>query len=70
MNDNAPKDFESTIKDLEGVVVRLESGDLTLEQQLQEYEKGVNLATECTKMLENAKLRLEKLSSQDSKENE
>lgn len=56
------QDFESTLSELETVVEKLENGDLSLEEQLNQYESGIKLANTCRAMLENAKLRVEKLS--------
>ncbi len=54
-------DFESTVKELEKTVNMLESGDLTLEESLKQYKRGIELANECKKSLENAKLEIEKI---------
>lgn len=46
--------LEKDLKALEKVVDHLESGDLSLNKALGEYEKGVNLTASCQKTLEKA----------------
>ncbi len=53
------KDFEAAISELEGIVRKLEDGDLTLESSLQLYERGVQLSRFCHARLEEAEHRIE-----------
>lgn len=53
------KDFEAAITELETIVKRLEEGDLTLEQSLELYERGVTLSRYCHGRLEQAERRIE-----------
>ncbi len=53
------KDFEAAIAELETIVKRLEDGDLTLEQSLELYERGVTLSRYCHGRLEQAERRIE-----------
>lgn len=53
-----PKDFESALKRLEEIVKELEEADLSLEQSLERYEKGVSLARFCNTKLEEAEKRI------------
>jgi exodeoxyribonuclease VII small subunit len=53
-----PKDFESALKKLEEIVKELEEADLSLEQSLERYEKGVSLARFCNTKLEEAEKRI------------
>ncbi len=55
------KDFEAAITELETIVKRLEEGDLTLEQSLELYERGVTLSRYCHGRLEQAERRIEVL---------
>ena len=55
------KDFEAAIAELETIVKRLEDGDLTLEQSLDLYERGVRLSRYCHGRLEEAERRVELL---------
>ena len=53
------KDFEAAIAELETTVKRLEEGDLSLEQALELYERGVQLSRFCHARLEEAERRIE-----------
>jgi exodeoxyribonuclease VII small subunit len=53
------KDFESASAELEGIVKKMEEGDLSLEQALELYERGVQLSRFCHAKLEEAERRLE-----------
>ena len=53
------KDFEAAIAELEGVVKKLEEGDLALEKSLELYERGVQLSRFCHARLEDAERRIE-----------
>ncbi len=55
------RNFEKAMGDLEGVVKRLEGGELTLDESLASFEKGVALVRECEAKLSEAKGRIEKL---------
>jgi len=55
------KDFEAAIAELETIVKKLEEGDLTLEQSLALYERGVRLSRYCHGRLEEAERRIEVL---------
>jgi exodeoxyribonuclease VII small subunit len=57
--DTSIKDFEGAIAELEGIVKKLEEGDLPLEQSLGLYERGVQLSRFCHARLEAAERRIE-----------
>ena len=59
MPDPSIKDFEGAIGELESIVKKLEEGDLTLEQSLALYERGVQLSRYCHARLEEAERRIE-----------
>jgi exodeoxyribonuclease VII small subunit len=59
--DTSIKDFEGAIAELESIVKKLEDGDLTLEQSLVLYERGVQLSRFCHARLEDADRRIELL---------
>jgi len=61
MSDTSIKDFEAAIAELETVVKKLEEGDLSLEQSLALYERGVTLSKFCHARLEDAERRIELL---------
>ena len=55
------KDFEAALTELETIVRRLEQGDLTLENSLALYERGVALSRYCHTRLEDVERRIELL---------
>jgi exodeoxyribonuclease VII small subunit len=54
--------FEEMMSTLEGLVGRLESGDLALEEALRAYEEGVSLVRRLNKRLNDAERKIEILS--------
>lgn len=50
--------FEEALAQLEGLVARLEAGDLPLEEALEAFEAGVRLARQCSSRLEDAERRV------------
>jgi len=61
--DTTIKDFEAAIGELETIVRKLEEGgDLSLEDSLKLYERGVTLSKFCHARLEDAERRIELLS--------
>lgn len=63
---NSTIDFEASIQQLEALVKDMESGDLTLEQSLAAFEKGVALARRCQEALKQAEERIAQLSVDES----
>ena len=55
-------DFEQSMQALEDLVARMESGELSLEESLAAYERGVGLYRHCQAALEQAELRVRLLS--------
>ena len=53
--------FEKALEELEGIVEDLESGDLSLENSLKSFEKGIELARQCQEQLSKAELQVQKL---------
>ena len=51
--------FETSLKELEKIVRRLEEGDLPLEDSLKLFEDGVKLSRECQERLNQAERRIE-----------
>lgn len=52
------KGFEESMKELEEVVAQLESGDATLDESLEYFEKGIKLSKSCQKMLDTAEKKV------------
>ncbi len=62
-NDASPvAHFEQSLEELEQLVEKMETGDLSLEQSLSAYERGVGLYRQCQQALEQAELRVRLLS--------
>ncbi|MGQ0658717.1 MAG: exodeoxyribonuclease VII small subunit [Chromatiales bacterium] len=54
-------DFETSLQELEALVERMESGKLSLEQSLKDFERGVTLTRTCQKALAEAEQRVKVL---------
>ncbi len=62
-------DFEKSLDELETLVERMEAGELTLEESLAHFERGMALSKRCQAALETARLKVEQLlSSEDGNE--
>lgn len=48
------KNFEEAVLQLEEAVTRLENGDISLEESIAEYKKGMDLAAYCMEVLKKA----------------
>ncbi len=48
------KSFEDSLDELENIVKGLENGDIPLDEAIDKFNKGMKLANECNKILENA----------------
>ncbi len=55
------KKFESALEDLEQVVEQLESGELSLEDALAAFERGVGLVKYCNEKLNEVEKKIELL---------
>jgi len=53
--------FEAALKELEDIVVRLEQGQVDLEDSIALYERGQALKAHCESKLKSAESRLERL---------
>lgn len=51
--------LEKSLEELEALVRKLESGELSLEQALQEFERGVKLTRQCQTTLREAEQKVE-----------
>lgn len=50
--------FEKAIEELEGIVARLEKGELTLDESIDFFQRGVELSKYCSKRLDEAERRI------------
>ena len=53
--------FEDALAELERIVDRLEKGSVSLEDSIKLYERGEALKTRCGELLQNAEMRIEKI---------
>ena len=60
--------FEQSLDELEQLVGKMEHGEMSLEESLAAYERGVGLYRRCQSALEQAELRVRLLSDPDRPE--
>ncbi|MCH8501925.1 MAG: exodeoxyribonuclease VII small subunit [Aliidiomarina sp.] len=61
-------DFEQAMQELEGIIKELESGDLSLENSLQKFERAVLLTRVSQDKLSKAEQRVQQLLQQNGNE--
>ena len=54
------KTFENSVQELDDIVSKMESGDLSLDESLTLFEQGVKLTRACQKTLADAEAKIEK----------
>ena len=57
----AAMSFEDALAELEGIVRRLESGQVKLDEAIQSYERGAQLKRHCEKKLNEAQQRVDRI---------
>ena len=55
---NMRASFDENLKELEGVVKALEGGEVTLDEMLSLFEKGIKLTKSCTEQLDGAEQKI------------
>ena len=63
-NDISGLSFEDAIKQLTEIVGKIEQGEISLQDSMQQYEQGMALIKHCRKILIEAEKRVEKISEQ------
>lgn len=61
----ATLDFEQSLTDLQSLVERLETGELSLEDSLNAFEQGVRLTRDCQAALAQAEQKVQILMERD-----
>jgi len=61
-------DFESALTELEALVEKMEQGDLSLEESLQQFERGVQLTRSCQQALKDAEQKVQVLLKKDGQD--
>lgn len=64
MSDINELSFEAAFAELETIVARLESGDLSLEDSVTLFERGRKLSDYCQTLLDKAELRVNQLTNE------
>ncbi|MFD1260018.1 exodeoxyribonuclease VII small subunit [Entomomonas asaccharolytica] len=59
--------FEVSLVELQALVERMESGKLTLEESLADFEKGIGLTRECQSALTDAEQKVQMLLEKSDK---
>lgn len=62
-------DYEAAVAELETLVERLEQGDISLEESLKLYERGVLLSRDCQEALQAAEQKVQLLMQQAGQAN-
>jgi exodeoxyribonuclease VII small subunit len=57
--------FEESLKKLEDIVTKLESGELSLDESLKLFEEGTKLSKELSNALDKAEQQIVKLTEKD-----
>ncbi len=57
--------FEDALHELEGIVKKIESGEHSLEENLEFFERGITLTRQCSSKLDAATLRIKKLAGEN-----
>ena len=58
---NRVNEFEKSLAELEALVERMESGELSLEDSMKQFERGIQLTRACQQMLKQAELKVQQL---------
>jgi len=64
-NDIEKLGFEQAIKELGQIVEKIEQGQISLEESLGQYERGMTLIKHCREILQKAEKRIEKIAGQE-----
>ena len=62
-----PVDFEKAVSELEALVEQMERGDLTLEESLTKFERGIALVRSCQTALQQAEQKVQTLIDKDGR---
>lgn len=65
LSDENDLDFEASLNELERLVERMEKGELSLEDALKDFERGVALTRDCQSALNHAEQKVQQLTDED-----
>lgn len=60
--------LEESLTEITQLIEKMEHGDLTLEQSLEQFERGITLVKHCQKILEEAEQKVQILIQQNNQE--
>ena len=60
--------FEDNLKKLEGLVAKMESGEMNLDEMIKAFEEGRKLVADCQKDIDSICQRIEKVTKDGSVE--
>jgi exodeoxyribonuclease VII small subunit len=66
--DTEPVNFEKAMAELEQLVSQMEEGDLSLDDSLQAFERGIKLTRQCQHALSQAELKVKTLTAANTLE--
>jgi exodeoxyribonuclease VII small subunit len=62
-----PVNLEKALTELEKLVEEMEQGNLSLEESLKRFEKGIALTSDCQQALQKAELKVQELIEKNGK---
>ncbi len=62
---NSPKSFEQEMEELEAIVERLEDGEVTLEEAMSLFKRGMELSKSCHDKLQSFEKQLDQMIDED-----
>lgn len=68
MNKNT--DFEKSLDELENIVEKLQNGDISLDESIKLFERGMELTNLCRKTLETARQKITSLTEEEEENGE
>ena len=60
-------DFEKSLDELENIVEQLQNGDISLDESIKLFERGMELTNLCRKTLETARQKITTLTEEEQK---
>ena len=67
-NETLEISFEQAIEDLTGIVNKIETGQVSLAESLEQYEKGMAMIKHCRAILLDAEKRIEQIAENEEQE--
>ncbi|PTE42602.1 exodeoxyribonuclease VII small subunit [Staphylococcus equorum] len=70
MSNSNSQSFEEMMKELEGIVQKLDNENVSLEESLNLYQRGMKLSAACDETLKDAEKKVNELMTDENVENE